>query len=277
MNALILVLKTVVGLATGSMGVLGDALHSLTDVFNNCVAWVVIRLSAQPPDEKHPYGHRKFETIAVFSLAMLLTVLAFELGTRALQRESPEVVHTGWALLLMCCVLAVNTGLATWQSRWARQLGSDLLRADARHTFADVLTTLVVIAGWQASARGSMWFDTAAALGVSVVILVLAYGLFRRAIPILVDESAYEPSSLMKAALSVPGILAVRSIRSRGDGAQAVVDVVAVVAPYLSTVESHNIATAVENAIRAAFPAESVIVHIEPAAVSGSPRQEPPE
>lgn len=264
-NIGVLVLKLIVGLTTGSIGILGDAVHSVTDVANNAVAWVVLRLSTQPPDERHPYGHRKFETIAVFGLAMLLTVFAFELGLRAIQREAPEIVRTGWALGLMGCVLAVNVSLATWQANWARRLESDILRADARHTFADVLTTLVVIAGWQAAARGYVWFDTIAALGVSAVILGLAYGLFRRAIPILVDETSLEAAALIDVAQTVPGIIGVRRVRSRGSGTHAAVDMVALVAPLLSTVESHDLATAVEQAIRSAFPVESVIVHIEPA------------
>lgn len=263
-NGVVLVLKLVVGLTTGSIGILGDAVHSVTDVANNIVAWIVIRLSSRPADERHPYGHRKFETIAVFGLAMFLTILAFELGMRAIQREAPEIVHTGWALGLMVCVLAVNASLATWQASWARRLESDILRADSRHTFADVLTTLVVIAGWQAAARGYEWIDTLAALGVSGVILVLAYGLFRRAIPILVDETALEPDALIDIALSVPGVLGVRRVRSRGGERNAMVDLVALVAADLSTAESHDIATALEHAIGSEFPVESVTVHVEP-------------
>jgi cation diffusion facilitator family transporter len=270
-----LFVKLAVGLATGSIGILGDAVHSVTDIANNIVAWVVLRLSKQPPDERHPYGHRKFETMAVFGLAMLLTVLAFELALRAIQREAPEVIHKGWAMGLMFGVLTVNVGLASWQASRARQLDSDLLLADARHTFADVLTTLVVIAGWQAAARGYPWVDKVAALGVSVVILVLAFGLFRRAIPILVDESAIDPTVLMEATLSVSGVLGVRSARSRGGRAHASVDVVAVVAPHLNTVESHAIATAVEHAIRVAFPVESILVHIEPAVIPVRSKEEP--
>lgn len=273
-NLAVLALKLVVGVTTGSIGILGDAIHSATDVANNIVAFVVIRLSTRPADDRHPYGHRKFETVAVFGLAMLLTVLAFELGMRAIRREAIEIVHTGWALGLMIGVLTVNTTLATWQAHWARRLESDILHADARHTFADVLTTLVVIAGWQAAARGYVWFDTIAALGVSAVILALAYGLFRRAIPILVDETALEPEALIDTALSVPGILGIRRVRSRGSDAHAIVDVVALVAADLSTVESHDIATALERTIRSNFPAESVSVHIEPIESDGARKED---
>ena len=263
-NLGVLALKLVVGLTTGSLGILGDAFHSVTDVANNIVAWVVVRISARPADERHPYGHRKFETIAVFGLAMLLTILAFELGLRAIQREAVEIVHTSWGMGLMFCVLTVNVGLAAWQGSWARRLGSDILRADSRHTFADVLTTVVVIAGWQAAARGHLWFDTVAALGVSAVILFLAYGLFRRAIPILVDESALDSNLLIDIATSVPGVIGVRSVRSRGGSTHASVDLIALVPADLNTAESHNIATAIEKSIRSKFTVESVVVHIEP-------------
>jgi len=79
-NLIVLIAKLFVGLSTGSLAILADAIHSLTDVANNIVAWIVVRLSSLPADRKHPYGHRKFETLAVFGLAALLTVLAFELG-----------------------------------------------------------------------------------------------------------------------------------------------------------------------------------------------------
>ncbi len=272
-NVAILLLKLIVGFTTGSIGILGDAVHSVTDVANNVIAWIVIRISSRPADERHPYGHRKFETIAVFGLAMLLTVLAFELGVRAIQREEADIVHTGWALWLMVGVLAVNATLATWQASWARRLASDILRADSRHTLADVLTTLVVIAGWQAAARGYLWVDTLAALGVSGVILMLAYGLFQRAIPILVDETAFDPDAIMDVALSVPGVLGVRHVRSRGGETNATVDLVALVAAELSTAESHDVATQLELAIGSRFPVEGVTIHVEPVSGHTSPKE----
>ena len=263
-NAVIMILKALVGFATGSMAILSDAVHSLTDLANNAVAWIVVRWSARPPDDRHPYGHRKFETVAVFLLAMLLTLTAFGLATRALERSQPEIVHSGWAAAGMLCVLVTNAGLASWEGFWAGRLESDILRADARHTFADVLTTIAAIGGWQAAARGHVWVDTVASLGVVLLILILSYGLFRRALPVLVDQASIDPELLERAALRVPGVVDVRQVRSRSYGRQAAVDLVVLVAPDLSTVESHEIATKVERAIRAQLPVEAVTVHIEP-------------
>lgn len=147
-NFLVLIGKLTVGISTGSLAVLGDAIHSVTDVTNNLVAWTAIRLSSQPADREHPYGHRKFETLAVFGLATLLAVLALELALHAIRRDKPEVGEDPWALAVMLGVLAVNIVIASWQRYWARRLHSDILLADANHTFADVLTTVVVIGGW---------------------------------------------------------------------------------------------------------------------------------
>jgi cation diffusion facilitator family transporter len=272
-NLIALVLKAAIGLEMGSIAILADAVHSLTDVANNCVAWIVTRLSTRPADEGHPYGHRKFETLAVFVLAMVLTTTALGLGMRALRGGGSEILQSGWALVGMLCVLAVNTGLAAWEGMWARRLESDILRADARHTFADVLTTIVVIGGWQAAARGYPWLDSLAALGVSGLILFLAYGLFRRSIPILVDHASVQPERLVEAALTVPGVIEVRSVRSRSYGIEAAADLVVVVAGHLDTVQSHEVATAVERVVQERLPVETVTVHVEPAASAGSPTE----
>ncbi len=118
-------------------------------------------------DAEHPYGHRKFETLAVFGLATLLAVFAFELALQAIRREDSVVTTGGWELLLMLAVLVINVVLSAWQRFWARKLNSDILLADASHTFADVLTSTVVIIGWQLSAMGYQWLDQLCALGVS--------------------------------------------------------------------------------------------------------------
>jgi len=263
-NLVVLLAKLAVGLSTGSIAVLGDAFHSLTDAANNGVAWIVMRLSALPADEGHPYGHRKFETLAVFVLAMLLTIVAFELGWAAVRRSEPSVAASGWGLVLMLGVLIVNCALTLWEGRRARQLESDILRADARHTLADVGTTLVVMGGWQAAAAGYAWLDTLAALGISALIFYLAYDLFRRSIPILVDHASIDPQVIAEISGAVPGVLAVPRVRSRGYGSRSAVDLIVTVAPELSTTQSHAIATAVENALYAQLPVDGVVVHVEP-------------
>lgn len=263
-NALVLVAKVAVGYVTGSLAVMGDAIHSLTDVVNNILAWGVIRLSCLPPDREHPYGHRKFETLAVFFLASLLVVLAFQLALHAINKEDTVVDNSAWGLGVMFGVLAVNISLATWERMWARRLQSDILLADASHTFADVLTTIVVIVGWQLSAMGYLWLDRVCALGVAALIFYLAYSLYKKALPILVDQSALDPELLSKAVLQVDGVYQAKKIRSRWIGADKSVDLVILVDPELSTDESHNIATRVEKSIEKNFGVYDISIHVEP-------------
>lgn len=263
-NLAVLLVKAGVGLATGSLAILGDAIHSLTDVANNIVAWVVVRLAEQPPDREHPYGHRKFETLAVFGLATLLTVLAIELALHAVRREPAEITQTNWGFALMAGVLGINIALAVWQRYWARRLRSDILLADASHTFADVLTTVVVVAGWQLAAQGYHWLDTACALAVSVLVLYLAYGLFKRAVPVLVDHIALEPEYLADAIRRVKGVRQVRRLRSRWQGSARVVDMIITVDPALTTDEAHDISDAVEALLAKQFEVADVTIHIEP-------------
>ncbi|UCF48206.1 MAG: cation transporter [Myxococcales bacterium] len=263
-NVAVLVLKLLVGVSTGSLAVLGDALHSLTDVANNAVAWFVVRISAQPPDRHHPYGHRKFETLAVFVLATLLTVLGIELALSALRREAQPTLGDPWTLPLMSGVLVINVALASWEGAWARRLSSDILGADARHTFADVLTTIVVIAGWQVSSRGYPWLDTVCAIAVAAFVLFLAFGLFRRAIPVLVDRIAMEPEAIDDVARTVHGVRQVKTVRSRSTGSTTAIDMVVTVDSGISTAEAHAITDAIEEKLRAHLSIEDVTIHVEP-------------
>ena len=263
-NLCVLLAKLAVGLATGSVAVLGDAVHSLADLANNGLALVATHLASAPPDREHPYGHRKFETLAVFVLAVLLAVLGLELVLGALRRSDRVVVGHGWSLAVMLGVLCVNGLLSIWQSRWAEALDSDLLRADARHTVSDVLTTIAVIVGWQFAARGHAWLDTVTTLGVAALVWFLAYDLLRRVTPLLVDRAAADPEQLAAVVRSVPGVREARRVRSKGVGRQVSMDVVVTVDAELTTAASHEIADAVESALRRSFSTEDVTVHVEP-------------
>jgi cation diffusion facilitator family transporter len=263
-NVCVLLAKALVGWSTGSLAVISDAIHSFTDLTNNIVALLLIRMASAPPDREHPYGHRKFETLAVFGLATLLTVLAFQIAWRAIEHTDRPVSRHGWGLVIMLGVLGVNILVSTWQGYWARRLNSDLLRADARHTMADVLMTVVVILGWQLAALGYVWLDTVFALGVAIVVLFLAYGLFKRAVPILVDRMAEAPEALITVIRAVPGVRRVRRIRSRWVGSAPAVDVIVTVDAHLSTLQAHAIADAIETILAQQFGMHDVTVHIEP-------------
>ena len=263
-NLAVLITKAIVGFSTGSMAILADAVHSLSDLANNVIAWVVMHFSSQPADIEHPYGHRKFETLAVFVLASILVVLAIQLAINTISREPEAVASSRLELGLMLGVLVVNIVVTTWQHGWAKRLDSDILRADASHTFADVLVTGVVIIGWQLSAMGYLWLDKLCALAVSLLVIYLAYNLFRRAIPVLLDSYAVDPQEIRTALQAVDGVESVRRVRSRWIGKQCAIDLVITVDPGMSTEQSHRIADQVEGIIERRFNSTDVSIHVEP-------------
>ena len=263
-NLSVLAMKLTVGLTTGSVAVLADALHSLTDVANNVIAWIVMRTASLPADRRHPYGHQKFEMLAVFVLAVLLAAVGLEIAGRAISRTTTPPAESGWGLTVMLVVLAINIALTVWQRHWATKLDSKILMADASHTFADVLTTVVVVLGWQLSARGYPWLDSVCALGVAAMIFYLAFRLFRDAIPVLVDEIAIEPEVLTASICQVPGVIDVRRVRSRWVGTERAADVIVTVEASMTTRQSHDIANAVESMLAEDFGVRDTTVHVEP-------------
>ena len=263
-NLGVLAMKLTVGLTTGSVAVLADALHSLTDVANNVIAWIVMRTASLPADRRHPYGHQKFEMLAVFVLAVRLAAVGLEIAGRAISRTATPPAESGWGLTVMLVVLAINIALTAWQRHWAAKLDSKILMADASHTFADVLTTVVVVLGWQLSARGYPWLDSVCALGVAAMIFYLAFRLFRDAIPVLVDEIAIEPEVLTASICQVPGVIDVRRVRSRWVGTERAADVIVTVEASMTTRQSHDIANAVESMLAEDFGVRDTTVHVEP-------------
>ena len=263
-NAIVVVTKLVVGVLTGSLAIIGDAIHSLTDLLNNVVTWLVMRVSQSPADKNHPYGHRKFESLAVFGLAMLLVVLAFELLLAALRRDSTDVGTGPVALSIMIATLAVNIGIAWWQRRWAKRLDADILYADATHTFSDVLTTIAVIAGWQLSARGLPWLDTVTAVAVAGIVLWLAYGLCRRAIPILVDESGVDAQAVRTGLAGMDDGVTIDRVRTRRNGGRLAADLELRVAAETTVAEADAIRRRAEQLFVQRFGAADVVVAIAP-------------
>ena len=263
-NTAVLIAKTVVGIHTGSSAILSDALHSLTDVFNNVFAYIVSRVSASPPDQNHPYGHRKFETLAVFVLATLLSVIAIEVVIRAFERIGNPILPSRWGLIVMIGVLIVNILISSWENIQAKRLNSELLKADAKHTFSDVLVTIGVIFGWQIAAHGYPIFDFIFAVFVSGLVFYLAFQLFRKSIPVLVDEAAVDQEKITEAIEKIDGVVKIERLRSRNIGQETFADVVIIVRANMSTEESHKVADLIEEELYEKFAIDDVVVHIEP-------------
>src|ERR687895_245501 len=266
-NLVVVAIKFAVGLNTNSLAVFGDALQSSVDAANNLFAIFVVRVAAKAPDEDHPYGHAKFETLGALLIALLLALSIFELVRGAIGRlmagfPSPNVSSTALALLVF--TLAVNVGVVWFESRAGRQLRSDLLLADALHTRTDVFITLGVLAGLALARAGLAWADPVLALIVAMLVGRAGYQILRRSIPTLVDERVLDQATIQREAEGVEGVVSAYAIRSRHAGDRRIAELTIAVDGRSNVTNALRIADQVEDRLRDNLQLDQVTVHVEP-------------
>ena len=268
LNLFVLAIKLVVGLATGSLSLIADALHSLTDSANNVLGLWANRAASPQPDRDHPYGHQKFEAVGAMGIAGFLSIACFEILKGAFDRILHPVAAakiTGSEFWFLILVLAVNIFVATYERREGKRLNSNLLIADAHHTLSDIWVTIAVLVGlagvwllnWQ-------WLDIALAFPVAALVMSSGWKVLRENLPWLVDESAIAPEHIATIARSVPGVLNVHNIASRGIiGRQCFIEMHLIVEPTEVTA-AHAITEAIENELEQRFSPVRIMIHVEP-------------
>ena len=263
-NLCVAACKLAIGLITQSSVIVADAVHSAGDVLNNLIAWIAMNIAERPADTDHAYGHQKYEHLAVFILASLLVIIAFEIILGAIERFGHPVQQSTWGLIVLCAALLINIALAFWEKHWAKKLDSDILHADVSHTLSDVITSITVITGWQLAARGWYWVDAVFAIVMSFILFFLAYRLFRKAIPILVDQSTIDTEGISKELGKIQGVADVLRVRARSQGKQHLADVAVSVNADLSLLQSHDISNSIEALMAKKFNIKDVVVDIQP-------------
>ncbi|HEX5575319.1 MAG TPA: cation diffusion facilitator family transporter [Gemmatimonadales bacterium] len=266
-NIVVVIVKFAIGIDTNSLAVFGDALQSSVDSANNLFAIFVVRVAAKAPDEDHPYGHAKFETLGALLIALLLALSIFELVRGAVARllsGAPPLNVSGIALGLLVVTLLVNIGVVWIETRAGRRLQSDLLLADALHTRTDVFITIGVLAGLALSRAGLAWADPALALIVALLVGRAGYQILRRSIPTLVDERAFDQATIQREAEGVTGVVSAYAIRSRRAGDRRFAELTIAVDGQSNVAKAHGIADQVEDRLRNRLQLDEVTVHVEP-------------
>lgn len=266
-GVLLVIGKLVVGLLTGSLGILSEAVHSLLDLAASTFTLLAVRTSRKPADKEHPYGHGRAENLAAFAEGVILVFTSLGIAAEAIHRlvvGGHDVDAAWYAFALVLATIAIETGRGFVLRLVGRASESAALQADATDRLADVLASVAVLAGLAGVRSGIQWADSAAALLVSAIIARAAALLIWRSGDILIDRAPSGAEDKVRAAVArVDGVREVRSVRVRRSGPQLLGDV-AVATPRMLPVEAAEaVIDDVKRAARQALPALEVNVQVE--------------
>ena len=260
--------KFVVGLATGSLGIISEALHSSLDLIAAFITLFAVSIADKPPDADHQFGHGKFENLSAFFETILLIITCVWIIQEAIKRLSTgetEIVVNAWSFIVVITAIVIDFTRSRILLRTAKKYHSQALEADGLHFSTDILSSSVVLVGLICSSFGLYFVDSIASLGVAVIVLYISYNIGKRAIDALLDRtSASITEKITKLSKEVPQIFKVHSIKSRPSGASTMIEVTIEVDPNLSITEGHEIATKYEDLLIDNFHKAQINIHIEP-------------
>jgi len=253
LNTVVAVGKIVLGVLSGSLAVLADGFHSLTDGAGNVAGLIATSIAARPPDDDHPYGHRRFETLAALLVGGLLLLTAWEMLQGVIDRIQAQTVPEISLVLFVVlgATLLMNIGVSTYQIRAGKRLQSEILLADARNTRADVYVTLSVIGSTTlVSVTGLAWIDAAAALLVIGLIARAAWQIVQQTGSVLVDTAPFTPEQIRNALADYEALPEIIRVRSRGTEDDAIIDLDLRVPSAMTAQHSENLANRIEGNLR---------------------------
>lgn len=266
LNILVSLIKFVIGIQAHSLSIIGDAIHSCVDGLNNIIALFMTKLAAEPPDDEHHYGHSKFETLGALIIVAFLAIASFELLEKSISRffNPSHYAHieqiTIYSLLV---TLIINIIVWAYEILAAKRLGSALLKADAEHTFSDILVTISILIGSFFISKGYLWLDPALGLIIAAVIARSGIKILRQSVPILVDEAWLKIDDIKDLIYSTPKIISYENFKSRKSHNNSFIEITLKVDTD-SLREAHELSHQLENKIVQKFGKAEVTIHIEP-------------
>jgi cation diffusion facilitator family transporter len=267
LNLAVAVAKILLGAATGAVSILSDGFHSLTDTASNVVAFIGVKVASQPPDHDHPYGHRKFETMASIGILLFLLVVLVQVLTAAVRRlaEGGEPSVTPLSFIVMTATFLVNVAVVAFERREGRRLSSEVLLADAHHTQSDLLTSGAVIAALVGVTLGYPLLDPIAAILVAGFIGRACWEIFQDTSRILADRVVISEDDLRLVVQGVPEVLGCHHIRTRGAMDHVFLDLHIWLDPDMRLHDAHEISHVVKDRLMTHYPQiKDAVIHIEP-------------
>jgi cation diffusion facilitator family transporter len=268
--------KLIIGVLTGSLGILAEAAHSGLDLVAAMITYGAVRISDRPPDAGHPYGHGKVENLSALVETLLLLVTCAWIVNEAISRlflKQVEIDASVWAFGVMAMSIIVDVNRSRALKRVAEEHSSQALEADALHFSTDVWSSAVVIGGL-AVVKLSEWLggppwlahaDAVAALVVALIVIYVSLQLGRRAVDVLLDAAPKGLAENVRLRVQqIDGVHACRKVRVRRSGAESFVDLVLEVDGDISFDDAHQITARVEEVVQELVPRCDVVVHYEP-------------
>ncbi len=269
-NALNGLAKILVGVWANSHALIADGIHSLSDLFSDGLVLVATHFGRQKPDQDHPYGHDRYETLATLGLGAVLIAVAgalvWDSFVRLLQIGDWPVPGVAALIVVIASILS-KEWIYHYTKRIAKRVNSKLLEANAWHHRTDSLSSLVVLGGLAGAMAGFPWLDLVAALIVGAMVARIGIRLIWDSLKELVDTALPEEDTqlILKTARETPGVRDVHHLRSRMMGSRSLLDIHLQVAPYVSVSEGHEIGVWAARRLRDALPHLSdVTFHIDP-------------
>lgn len=283
-NSLLIVLKVVAGVLTGSVAIITEAVHSSIDLVASIVAFVSVRKAHEPADESHPYGHEKVENLAAAFEGVLIVLGAAIIIYEAIRKLAgePHVEKLGFGIAVIGFSTVANLLVSRFLYRRARQTDSPALEGDAAHLFTDALTSIgVLVALVMVAITGVDELDPIAALVVAVAIVFSGVRLVMRSSRVLVDEALpdEEMQSVADAIRQVgaPEVIGFHKIRARRGGSNRYVDLHVQFRRGTTLERAHAVSHDLQASIRNRLGGADVLIHLEPEDAVQSPTSDPTE
>lgn len=260
--------KLVVGILTGSLGILSEALHSALDLVAAIITYFSVRISDKPADTNHNYGHGKVENLSALIETFLLLITCGWIIYEAIERLVSGNTHievTYWSYIVVISSIIIDISRSRALSRVAKKYNSQALEADALHFSTDIWSSVVVLLGLICAQFGFFFADSIAALVVALIVLVISYRLGKKAIDVLLDKAPADTVKIVQETLA--GYIKVKrfhSLKVRTAGADTFIKINIHLDPDLSLLEVHEICDDIETRLNGLIPRSEVYIHAEP-------------
>ncbi|OHB76879.1 MAG: cation transporter [Planctomycetes bacterium RBG_16_59_8] len=260
--------KLLVGLLTGSLGILSEALHSGLDLIAALITWFSVAVSDKPADRDHHYGHGKIENLSALAETMLLLATCAWIVSEAIRRLRTgelQIEVMVWSYIVVVASILIDFTRSRALMKVAKKHNSQALEADALHFSTDIGSSAVVLIGLVMTQLGWYSADAVAALLVSVIVIFVAYRLGKRSVNVLLDKAPVELVQTVNGIVKeVPGVSSFHGLKIRNAGADVFVELCIHLDPALNITECHTIAHEVERRLQSAIKRCRVHIHQEP-------------